>query len=253
MRIGIEDPQEAKPRRLMRGIVAAAVALVATSCLPAPVGDPEKSEVDERLNGVWYDAKEEQFWVFRAWDKRTWLVHWADMEVPPADAPADAAASPSEEAAPPTEEPAPPASEGGTGNAASWSAMKAVKLSAWKVWKTHLGGVRFLTLESVQELDSDSGLASPAWGVMRAEIEGDELILTDLDYDFEELDVENTADAIKAGTMTRREASRKFESVIARNARNPDLYTDQPRRLTRIAEDQYDDVADAIGLQSNFK
>lgn len=252
MSIRLDARGRLRSRIGFRSAAVAGLALVLTACLPAPVGDPEKSRVDERLNGIWYDAKQKHFWIFRPWDKRTWLVRFADMQFPE-EAPPEAGAAPSPEGAAPAPADAPPVPESGNiEKAVPWQGMKAAEFSLWKTWKTHLGGERFLTLESVQEMDNETGFNSPAWVVMKAEIDGDQLTLTDLDTDFEALEVEETADAIEAGTMTRDQASRKFESVIAQNAKNPDLYRDKPRILTRIPQNQYDDVADALGLEGNF-
>lgn len=47
------------------------------ACMPVPVGDPERSRVDPELNGVWAltaDGDDDGYYLFRPWDKRTWLV-----------------------------------------------------------------------------------------------------------------------------------------------------------------------------------
>ncbi|RZV39103.1 MAG: hypothetical protein EX272_01405 [Chromatiales bacterium] len=60
---------------LMLAIIPVIVGLLA--CLPVPVGDPERSRVDADLNGIWALAEEGEvdgYYLFRPWDKRTWLV-----------------------------------------------------------------------------------------------------------------------------------------------------------------------------------
>jgi poly-gamma-glutamate capsule biosynthesis protein CapA/YwtB (metallophosphatase superfamily) len=46
------------------------------ACMPVPIGDPERSRIDEDLNGVWLAVSSEgeaALYVFQAYDKRTWL------------------------------------------------------------------------------------------------------------------------------------------------------------------------------------
>lgn len=47
------------------------------ACMPVPVGDPERSRIDPELNGVWAmteDGEVGGYYLFRPYDKRTWLV-----------------------------------------------------------------------------------------------------------------------------------------------------------------------------------
>ena len=47
------------------------------ACMPVPIGDPERSRVDPELNGVWAlteDSDDSVYYLFRPYDKRTWLV-----------------------------------------------------------------------------------------------------------------------------------------------------------------------------------
>lgn len=60
---------------LMLAIVPVIVGLLA--CMPVPVGDPERSRVDPDLNGIWAlvsEGADDGYYLFRPWDKRTWLV-----------------------------------------------------------------------------------------------------------------------------------------------------------------------------------
>ena len=60
---------------LMLAIIPIIVGLLA--CLPVPVGDPERSRIDPEMNGVWamtQDGADKGLYLFRPWDKRTWLV-----------------------------------------------------------------------------------------------------------------------------------------------------------------------------------
>ena len=47
------------------------------ACMPVPVGNPERSRIDPGLSGVWAmveDGRESGNYLFRPYDKRTWLV-----------------------------------------------------------------------------------------------------------------------------------------------------------------------------------
>jgi len=53
------------------------------ACMPVPVGNPERSRIDAELNGVWRmfeDNDESGLYLFRPYDKRTWLVIGAGNE-----------------------------------------------------------------------------------------------------------------------------------------------------------------------------
>jgi hypothetical protein len=60
----------------------AVLLLAVFACLPAPVGDPEKSKVDESLSGIYQgdpvnpNSKETPFAVLRPWDAKTYLLHY---------------------------------------------------------------------------------------------------------------------------------------------------------------------------------
>ena len=67
--------------------VPLAAALLATfACLPAPVGDPDQSAVDESLSGAWLatpkDAgpRERIVVLLRPWDKHTYFVQYIAAE-----------------------------------------------------------------------------------------------------------------------------------------------------------------------------
>ena len=64
---------------LMLAIIPIIVGLLA--CMPVPVGDPERSRIDPELSGVWAmtdDGEDDGYYLFRPWDKRTWLVVGAE-------------------------------------------------------------------------------------------------------------------------------------------------------------------------------
>ena len=47
------------------------------ACMPVPIGDPERSRIDPELSGAWAlttDGEKDGYYLFRPYDKRTWLV-----------------------------------------------------------------------------------------------------------------------------------------------------------------------------------
>ena len=66
---------------LMLVIIPIIVGLLA--CMPVPVGDPERSRIDPELSGIWalIDGDDvDGYYLFRPWDKRTWLVLGVEAE-----------------------------------------------------------------------------------------------------------------------------------------------------------------------------
>lgn len=60
---------------LMFAIIPIIAGLLA--CMPVPIGDPERSRIDPELSGVWAmteEGKDSGLYMFRPYDKRTWLV-----------------------------------------------------------------------------------------------------------------------------------------------------------------------------------
>jgi hypothetical protein len=133
-------------QRTILGVVlfvpVAAVLATMFACLPAPVGDPEKSSMDEKLSGVWLaNAEKDQekpIIVLRPWDEHTYYLVFLN---------------------------------GKKGEAAD-------KAMHFKAWLTKLGNATFLTAESVDSLEfafppgpgEESGTQ---WIVGRVEQKGD--------------------------------------------------------------------------------
>ena len=60
-----------------RSLTALALAIVSLmACLPVPIGDPEKSQIDPELSGMWLMLGDDEPAValFEPYDKRTWLI-----------------------------------------------------------------------------------------------------------------------------------------------------------------------------------
>ena len=58
------------------------------ACLPAPIGDPEKSKVDESLTGAWQsvpknaDDKDKMYALIQPWDGKTYFLQYVDAKDP---------------------------------------------------------------------------------------------------------------------------------------------------------------------------
>ncbi len=132
---------------LMLAIIPVIVGLLA--CLPVPVGDPERSRIDPDLNGVWAlraDGDDDGYYLFRPWDKRTWLVLGVE--------------------------------EGQEGT------LK--PLAIYKAWLAKLGGERFMTWEMAGGMNDDDSFVPEYWFVFRLEkIDANRFQLHMLDYEYE--------------------------------------------------------------------
>src|SRR3954467_7008207 len=56
----------------------AAAILFTFACLPAPVGDPDKSKIDDKLTGAWinHDKDETVLAILRPYDQHTWFLRY---------------------------------------------------------------------------------------------------------------------------------------------------------------------------------
>ncbi len=219
---------------LALGLAGFMIGLMACLPPPPPVGDPEKSRIDARVSGVWFQAVGEPLhgddpaiWVFRPWDSRTWLCLVYMLEpVDEPECPEDA------------KEPA------GFDDLLTTCDYQADGMIAYKVWKTVLGGVDFLTHEPTTTLDSEVAFLPPVWFTMRVEFREGALALTMIDPGLAEL--EAALEGVAESDFNTPEVRAKVEAVVARNARNPDLYDSGVVELHRVPQDRYDDVADFI-------
>src|SRR5689334_9692340 len=98
-------------RGLMAFILAAGL-LGLASCLPVSLGDPDKSKVDARLNGVWEwrDNGKIELAIFQPYDERTYFVDVL------------------------------------TGEAGDAGAIKPLQRDIYKAWLTSVKGETFITM-----------------------------------------------------------------------------------------------------------
>ena len=201
---------------LMLMIVPVIIGLLA--CLPVPIGNPERSRIDPEITGVWAisDNSEAVFYVFEPFDKRTWLLTGVSLEEGEDADFGDYDLSSYDGLARLMET----ESVGDDGATATEMVM-------YKVWMTKLGGVWFMTWEPKGLFGSEQ-FAPDAWFVFRVDKpDSNTLVLSFC------CDDEFFPDDIK-------ETRRAYERVIKKNAKNPEMYTEEPWVLRRVADEHID-------------
>lgn len=193
---GEDTPKSSRHRTrvgLLLAVILLPLLLAVLACMPVPVGDPEKSQVDSAISGVWLADLDEDapLVVFDPYDKRTWLVSWFNLK---------------EETSLDSEQ-----SDGVSAIRMLQENQYAItNFIMFKGWLTRIQGERILTLESKT---FEPGVTPEHWWVFRVRSDGmDHLELTDVDYEFEGLkDAKTPAEA---------------EEIIRQNLENPDFFED---------------------------
>ena len=204
--------------------------LVLLACLPVPIGDPEASRVDPALTGVWIaaDAESTGLFIFRPYDRRTWLL--TTLEVEHAQPTADAASSSTTQQTP----------------AASLQRMlddtsETGVIQLFKVWVSTFGGRRFLCLEPLTVFDKGRLLQPAMWLVFRVDMPGaSALHVTSIAYESPWKDVK-----------TRREA----ETVLRRHANRQGFYS-ETMIFARVPPADYgtvEEIAERFALDTHFQ
>ncbi len=206
-------------RLLTLALLPVLLGVLACIELPVPVGNPERSRIDPALSGMWYEIEdgEAAILLLEAWDKRTWLATWLQIDCEQAGCLEDGIVS---------------------GLADHDFDVDATWIN--KAWLTKLGGERFMTWETKLLGDEDTGQTPQAWWVFRVSTPApDELRLVWPDPSFQDLNK----------SETRRDAER----ILRRNARNPELYgVDEPGEkeqsfdFRRLPQAAWGDVRDML-------
>ena len=206
---------------LMLAIIPMIVGILA--CMPVPIGDPERSRIDPQVSGVWIWLADGDpgFYTFEPYDKRTWLLSgipikegenadFSDYDLEIID---DVVRLMENE------------SIGAEGATADGTTL-------YKAWRTKLGGEWFLTWEPKGVYD-EADFQPDTWLVFRIE---------KLDADTLELFMVGEK-LFKDVAKTRR----AYERVIKKNAKNPQLYADDPIRLLRLGPEHREFFAELAG------
>ena len=215
----------------MLAIIPAIVGILA--CMPVPIGNPERSRVDPEISGVWMylDESEPGFYTFEPYDKRTWLLTGIPLEKGEA---ADFSGYDLESAD--------DVVRLMENEAIGADGATATETILYKVWRTKLGGEWFLTWEPKAVFDQDNFKPEVWWvfRIDRPDADTLDLYLVSGDSDLFE-DVE--------------ENRRAIERVIKKNARNPELYDDEPLRLLRVRPEHlgfFEDLAGEVLEYQDF-
>ncbi len=249
--------------------------------LPVPIGDPEKSRVDPEMAGVWFDVLQENLWLIEPHDRRTYLITLYEFEPVDCVLPPDEWLGEEEEGAPgqdateqpPAESMADTKADGDVDSEAgidieeivitprsrpgwydgeldadaalTWykSFMIAVRQDCdgeatgrevHKAWLTRLGKRTFLTMETTGIVNEQAGFDPDFWFVWRiSRPNGDAIELDLVSSEFE-------------GFEGIDETRKAFESVIRKQANNPDLTIREPLLLLRVPRHDLEFIANSI-------
>ncbi|MEZ0263295.1 MAG: hypothetical protein ACAI43_01100 [Phycisphaerae bacterium] len=144
--------------RVLAAVVCSVGLLSVCSCLPVPLGDPEKSAIDPRFLGAWTwaDGGQTNVVVFRPWDQRTYLVD----------------------------------AMGYTGDP---SAPVPKYRSTYKAWLTTVKGVPFVTLQPADTLAGAPANDKRKYLIAMLSLDADQLVATPLDGDYKKFREVGTA------------------------------------------------------------
>ena len=211
-----------------RSVLGAAIAILLIpavigilACLPVPIGDPERSEIDPYFSGLWVHDIGGAVLVanFEPYDKRTWLLAQIGIERTD-DCTGD----------PPDTMPESYAALVGEVEKHGEDCYAGEVAQLYKVWLSELGGQWFMTweLRGLPPLEEKDELY---WYVSRVEkVDADNLMLWVIDKDFEEFEEIQDSEG----------ARQAYEAVIGENVGNDEMYMDDPWAFQRVQEGHED-------------
>jgi len=230
-------------------IFAVPVFLGLTACLPAvfpvPVGNPEKSRIDPDITGVWFDEDEEAFYMFQAYDKRTWILGVLDLY--PSDsencvAEDRGAADENSDTEEAEIEPSPyDLLMTDLRNLGSDCFEGEYLPGVMKIWRTKLGGEWFMTWEPLMTFTADTGFQAGEWIVFRIDKSSkDQFSLHWIASDHPAWDLYDNAEEKDV-------KQRDVEKIIRKNAKDPSFY-DESEGFTyqRVLPEHYELIEDFI-------
>jgi len=132
------------------------------ACMPVPVGDPERSQIDPEMTGIWamVDGDDVALYQFNPYDKRTWLITAVELgegdefdgESPEYSTWQDVID---------VMETYPVGEQGIVAESGS--------TPVYKAWLTKLGGEQFLTWQPVGGFSDDGSFMPETWFVFRVD------------------------------------------------------------------------------------
>ena len=203
------------------------------ACLPAPVGDPEKSTIDPYISGVWYYQGEDTFYAFEPYDKRTWLLTAVKVVDDPDECDQDMG-----ESAEPRD------------YSATMARIEALGTDCFefkrepganKVWRTRLGGKWFMTWEGKGVFDAERGFGPEFWLAFRIEkSEPDQLKLWMIDVEHDAWDV---LDDMEQEDVTRR----MVEKIVRKHVDDVDFYDSEALVFHRVGPEHFELIEELFG------
>lgn len=222
---------------MMLAIIPIFAALLA--CMPVPIGDPDRSRIDPRMSGFWLmddNDGEAALYLFRPYDKRTWLVIGLDI----------LAGGNAE-----FEDP----DLGSAGDIIA--VLRAHPVGAWgliaespavyKAWLAKIGGRRFMTWEPIGEIHDPESFYPEYWLVFTVEGQRDDhytirMVVPDDDI-FGEL-----REAKEDDGWDPWKARRQWERALRRNIEKPGLYTEDEFEMRRLPDDLADKAVELVEM-----
>jgi hypothetical protein len=210
------------------------------ACLPVPIGDPERSSIDDEMTGLWMKLQKGEApaaILLEPYDKRTWLVNlfplefdYENCDVSDFDRISHAEVM-------------------SVIREVGGSCMDYGEREAYKAWKTRLGDTWFMTWEPKGVFDEEYGYEPEFWLGFRLDKKGpQEFTLWMIDADsevFEELEGNRSLDKLDEEGLPRnpatlKSARRALERVVRRHANNEAMYTDGKLAFYRIRPEDYE-------------
>ena len=175
-------------KTLTFGTLAAALVALVTGCLPFPLGDPAKSQVDPKLAGYWMNTADDEREIVALYpfDEHTYVVE--DVKAKKEDN--------------------------------KWQPQGPP--SVYKGWLTTINNVRFITLEPLQQRLPGAS-ADKAYPTMRLTVDGNAIIARPVSGDAEQIKAAKNAAELQA--------------VITKELNNPDIYSGEGSKFTRLDPD----------------
>ena len=198
------------------------------ACMPVPIGDPERSRIDPSMSGFWLmddNDGEAALYLFRPYDKRTWLVIGveiiaggnAEFEDPDLSTAGDIIATLRAHPA------------GANGLIAELPAV-------YKAWLAKIGKRRFMTWESIGDIHDAESFSPEYWLVFAIEEQQDERYTMRMVVPAEEV-FEELGEAKKEDGWDPWKARRQWERALRRNIGKPELYTEDLFDMRRLPDD----------------
>lgn len=209
------------------------------ACMPVPIGNPERSRIDPDLSGTWIAELDGDtaLYLFRPYDKRTWLVLGNDLEAGPGAEFEEKSESAGDLIATLRDH-----DVGDTGIVLSR------EVAAYKAWLSKLGGKVFMTWEEVGGLNSD-GTFMPeywyVWKVVKASSDSFSIFLVNPDHDAFD-DIASPDDYVS-------DMRHKWERALKKNASDDDLYMEDAWTFHRVPADLNDRVSELFGEIFEFE